>query len=325
MNKALATLILFFLNYLITYSQVEPDTSAKVQDSLPIVSTSQDTSNLVLPDSLAPVAKIVILDSGLKVSPFNVAGEFFAHNLAAMLQENAHFNFLGNAQRRRELRRIAPDTDPYFYVILGLFFYFGIIRTIFSRYVNNLFAIFLRITLKQQQLREQVLQAPLPSILLNILFLLTGGFYTSLLLDFYGVNAVKDFWIQTSYCVLLLAVVYLGKLVFLKAIGWTFGITKATDTYIFVVFLVNKMLGIFLLPFLVLIVFQPSGMKQVFVTLSLIVILVLFFYRFVFTYKPMRTEIKINFLHFFLYICAFEIAPLLLIYKVLLRMVETSN
>jgi len=42
------------------------------------------------------------------------------------------------------------------------------------------------------------------------------------------------------------------------------------------------------------------------------------FYRFIISYRPVRSEIKVNRFHFFLYLCAFEIAPLLLIYKVLL-------
>jgi hypothetical protein len=45
-------------------------------------------------------------------------------------------------------------------------------------------------------------------------------------------------------------------------------------------------------------------------------------YRFIISYRPVRSEIKVNRFHFFLYLCAFEIAPLLLIYKVLLTFVD---
>jgi hypothetical protein len=118
--------------------------------------------------------------------------------------------------------------------------------------------------------------------------------------------------------VAILALIYIGKFVLLKFTGWVFNLSKATDTYIFIVFLVNKMLGILLLPFLVLIAFYGGQAQQVFVTLSLILIVVLFAYRFIFSFGPIRAEIKVNPFHFFLYLCAFEIAPLLLIYKVLL-------
>ena len=212
-----------------------------------------------------------------------------------------------------------------FYVLLGLFFYFALVKTLFSKYVNNLTAIFLRITLKQQQIREQLLQSPLPSLLLNILFFANGGLYISLLLNFYGKPIESNFWVQSAYCALLLVFIYLGKLIILKAVGWIFNIVRATDTYIFIVFLVNKMLGIFLLPFLVLIVFEPSRAQQVFVTLSLILVVVMFMYRFFLAFRPLQNEIRWSLFQFFIYLCAFELAPLVLIYKVLITIVEKSH
>ena len=249
----------------------------------------------------------------------------FVTELVRQLSNHPYYNFFGKAEVRSEIRRTTKSNDLMFYVLIGLLFYFALIKTLFGKYVNNLIAIFLRITLKQQQLREQLLQAPLPSLMLNILFLLSGGFYASLLLEYYQSPFIDNFWLQTIYCILLLALIYLGKFIVLKSAGWIFGITKSTDTYIFIVFLVNKMLGIILLPFIVLHVFQPRPVQQVLVTLSLMFIIFLFAYRFIFSFRPLKTEIKMNLLHFFIYLCAFEIAPLLLIYKVLLTIVERSN
>src|ERR1700687_722219 len=89
-----------------------------------------------------------------------------------VLASHPYYNFLKTADVRPEIKRIPYSADTLFYVILGLFFYFAIVKTLFERYVNNLVALFLRLTLRQQQLREQLLQAPFPSLLLNILFLL---------------------------------------------------------------------------------------------------------------------------------------------------------
>ena len=249
----------------------------------------------------------------------------FVTEFVRQLSNHPYYNFFGKAEVRTEIKRNVESNDLMFYVLVGLLFYFALIKTLFGKYVNNLIAIFLRITLKQQQLREQLLQAPLPSLMLNVLFLLSGGFYASLLLDYYKSSFTENFWLQTAYCILMLALIYLTKFIVLKAAGWIFRITKATDTYIFIVFLVNKMLGIILLPFIVLYVFQPPPVQQVLVTLSLMFIIFLFAYRYIFSFLPLKTEIKMNLLHFFIYLCAFEIAPLLLIYKVLLTIVERSN
>src|SRR5215475_2312452 len=119
-----------------------------------------------------------------------------------------------------------------------------------------------------------------------------------------------------------LAVIYLVKFMVLKFVGWVFSISRATDIYIFVVFLVNKMLGIFLLPFLILITFSGDDARNIFITISETMVVVLWVYRSLAAYRPVRNEIKLTPFYFFLYLCAFEIAPLLLIYKVLLTYLE---
>ena len=86
--------------------------------------------------------------------------------------------------------------------------------------------------------------------------------------------------------------------------------------------LVNKMIGIFLLPVLVVMAFAGPLLFQVVMTLAFFVLVILFIYRFIISYNPIRNEIKLNRFHFFIYLCAFEIAPLLLIYKVLYIFVE---
>ena len=51
-------------------------------------------------------------------------------------------------------------------------------------------------------------------------------------------------------------------------------------------------------------------------------VFVMWLYRILAAYRPIRNEIKLTPFYFFLYLCAFEIAPVLLIYKVLLTYLE---
>jgi hypothetical protein len=214
------------------------------------------------------------------------------------------------------------STDSLFYLIVGILFYFAAIRIFFEKYFNNLMTLFFRVSLRQQQIREQVLQTPLPSLLLNILFVLSAGLYACFLLHYSRWGAGVNFWILYLNCMALLASIYLVKFVVLKFIGWVFSISRATDIYIFIVFLVNKMLGIFLLPFLIVIIFSEEEWREVFITLSLAMVFLFWTYRILASYRPIRNEIKLTPFYFFLYLCAFEVAPLLLIYKVLLTYLE---
>jgi hypothetical protein len=234
------------------------------------------------------------------------------------LSINPYFNFFGKWAPQPFEPHKPNSKDSLFYLLVGILFYFALIRIFFEKYFSNLMTLFFRVSLRQQQIREQVLQTPLPSLLLNILFILTGGLYACFLLHFSRWGGGINFWLLYLDCIAGLAILYLGKFVILKFCGWVLNISRATDTYIFVVFLVNKMLGIFLLPFLILITFSSPEIREIVVTVSFVMIFVMLVYRVVAAYRPVRNEIKLPPFYFFSYICAFEIAPLLLIYKVLL-------
>jgi hypothetical protein len=239
-----------------------------------------------------------------------------------VLSNNRFFNFTGKpVMQIFEIHR--PNSkDSLFYLLVGILFYFALTRVFFEKYFNNLMTLFFRVSLRQQQIREQVLQTPLPSLLLNILFIISGGLYACFLLHYSRIGSNIRFWVLYLYCMLLLGAIYLVKFLVLKFIGWVFSISRATDIYIFIVFLVNKMLGIFLLPFLIIITFSGPGIREIFITISLAMVFVLWGYRMLAAYRPVRNEIKLTPFYFFLYLCAFEIAPLLLIYKVLLTYLE---
>jgi hypothetical protein len=239
-----------------------------------------------------------------------------------VLSANPGFNFTGKPVVEIFEIHHANSKDSFFYLLVGILYYFALIRIFFEKYFDNLMTLFFRVSLRQQQIREQVLQAPLPSLLLNILFVISGGLYACFLLYHFRMAEGTRFWMLYLYCMLTLGSIYLVKFLVLKFLGWVFSISRATDIYIFVVFLVNKMLGIFLLPFLILITFSGAEGQEIFITISLAMVFVLLVYRVLAAYRPVRNEIKLTPFYFFLYLCAFEIAPLLLIYKVLLTNLE---
>lgn len=240
------------------------------------------------------------------------------------LRGHPWFNFYGKALVMPELEMKREDKDTLFYFLAGLLLYYALVKVFFRKYVDNIMTLFFRVTMRQQQIRDQMLQTPLASLFLNILYLLSGGMYILFLTRHYGVKVTDNNWLMLAYGAGLLLAVYFGKFILLKLAGWIFNISAATDTYIFIVFLVNKIIGILLLPVLVMMAFPYPPLFPVVLTLSYIMLGLFFGYRFIISYKPIRNEIKVTRFQFFLYLCAFEIAPLLLIYKVLLVFVERS-
>jgi hypothetical protein len=241
-----------------------------------------------------------------------------------LLQSQPFFNFNGKAVHVRAERYEPSSFEGMFYLLVVMMFYFAVVKLFFGKYLANLMTLFFKASIRQQQLREQVLQSPFPSLLLNILFIFSAGLYAAFLLRYYHYGNPEWFWLHFIYCAGLLAVLYMLKYLVLRITGWIFNINKAVETYLFVVFMTNKVIGIFLLPFLVLIAFSGPFLTDVGITISIIMIGLFYVYRFIASYSTLHKEIKISGLYFFLYLCAFEIAPLLLIYKVLVTYLEKA-
>lgn len=253
----------------------------------------------------------------------DIAGPFYASKASlsykAVLKINPYYNFFAPALNLVAPERTMQGKDALFYILTGLLLFFALIKLVFNKYVNNMLGLVFRGSLRQKQIREQLLQTPLPSLFLNIFFVIVAGLYIFFLLQHYQAAQNTGFWLLLLYCVAAVALVYLVKFLGLKFTGWIFNMREAADTYIFIVFLVNKLLAIFLLPLLVIMAFSLASWAAVLLTLSYIMVLVFFAYRYIVSFAPVRKEVKVSQFHFFMYLCAFEIIPLLLIYKVLLR------
>jgi Domain of unknown function (DUF4271) len=279
--------------------------------------------SIIIKDTVVPVktsdlvSKRPIVDSGW-VMP---AGVSFSSSRFSweVVQHHPYFNFAVKPLTlpASTLRKVTGK-ELLFYLLLFLLIVFAILRRAFPKYFADLFRLFFRTTLKQRQIREQLMQTPLPSLLMNGFFVVSGGLYCTFLLQYFDLNPVNNFWLLFLYCCLGLSAAYFIKFIGLKVSGWLFNMMEAADAYIFIVFIVNKMIGILLLPFLLLLAFSVGDIYTVSITLSWCLVAGLLLYRFILTYAAIRNQVKVNPFHFFLYLCAFEIAPLLLVYKALL-------
>ena len=317
--KYLFHVILFLLLFAETTSAQTPadTTGTLVTDS----SVKQDTT--IKKDSLpqapiiTPVSKRAANDSAWTMSPdISFSSPQFGWEV---LKHHAWFGFNTKPATfpKSDLRKVIGK-ELLFYLLVLLLIVFAVLRRAFPKYFGDLFRLFFRTTLKQRQIREQLTQTPLPSLLLNCFFVISGGLYIAFFLQHFDLNPVDNFWLLFFYCCLGLSAAYFIKFIGLKVSGWLFSMKEASDSYIFIVFIVNKMLGILLLPFLIVLAFSLGDVYSVGLTLSWCLVISLLVYRFILTYAAVRNQVKVNPFHFFLYLCAFEIAPLLLVYKGLL-------
>ena len=139
-------------------------------------------------------------------------------------------------------------SEGLFYSLLGMLLVLAVLRRSFPKYWSDLFRLFFRTTLRQRQLRDQMELASLPSLAMNIFFFLCLAFYGSLYLTRRGWNPFDDYWSLWLLMLAGLMAVYFVKWLSLRFAAWVFGQSQLGEDYSFLVFTVNKMLGLFLLP-----------------------------------------------------------------------------
>ena len=212
--------------------------------------------------------------------------------------------------------RDVKSKDMLFYLLIFIVFLLSLIQVLFSKYFRNIFNIFFQTSFRQKQTREKLTQENIAALLLNILFIISASTFVTLISSRFKITHTS-FWQIFAFALIALTVVYLVKLLFTQFMGWVFNKKEIAQSYSFIVFIINKIIGVALIPFLFLLAFSTNGLQQLAFTTVIMLIIFLFLFRFFNTYKNLSGRLKINAIHFFLYFCSVEILPLLIMYKAL--------
>lgn len=214
--------------------------------------------------------------------------------------------------------RESSGKEKLFYLIAGLLLLLALIRVAFPRYLNNLFIYFFRTSLRQKQTRDQLLQEQISSLLMNLMFFMITATFITLAVQYFKWYT-GDFWRLWLGSVIFLMLLYSGKYLFLLFAGWVFNSREAAGSYLFIVFMMNKMLGVLLIPVLLVAAFSTQDLVQAAFTVGWLMIILVFVYRYLVSFALFRNKIALNAFHFLIYLMAVEIIPLLLIYKLLMK------
>jgi hypothetical protein len=285
------------------------------------------------PDSTAIIdtaSKKASPDSVSKVSNKRVSDSLFIVQKKKQIRDTASFKKLMThpylpMQTKPSFRinelRIAPNYDGRFYLIIGMLFYLAFIKVTFPKYFSNVFQLIFQSPVRQKQTREQLQQNNLASLFSNILFILNASIFVSLI-------AVKNAWVDVSlyaciaYSAAIFAGLYLFKFLFLWFSGWLFSQTEAIGNYSFIVFLTNKVMGVFLIPVILLLAFSPLSVQDFAYNSAIIVISILFVYRYLVSFSIVRASLKVSAFHFFLYLCTCEVLPMLVLYTLMMDFIS---
>ena len=235
--------------------------------------------------------------------------------LNELLKDNYLLNYKAQPIKQLQLVKKGRQHFYFFYLLLGLGLLLGIVRAVNAKYFNTLFRVFFNTSLRQSQLTDQLEQAKLLSLFYNSFFCINFGLLLYLLVENYFGRFQNIHWVWLQYCLLTPFIIYLLKYIILIFIGWVSGYKEEVNIYIFITFLINKIMGIFLLPFIFLVAFADNVLAGPSIIVTLVIIIFLFILRYFRSYNLLQHRLKFGKLHFLLFIFALEILPLLILYK----------
>ena len=149
----------------------------------------------------------------------------------------------------------------------------------------------------------------------NVLFAWITGIFVSIALPFFGVNVL---WGSYTLSILFLSAVT-GLLYILKAMIWhvlgvIFMAQEFSKMYIYNMFLYNRNIGMIILPLVAIIPYVAGAIAPYIVYTVVFVYLMSFFFKLWRKFQIIH-DLNVSVLYFILYLCTFEILPLLLFIK----------
>ena len=154
-------------------------------------------------------------------------------------------------------------------------------------------------------------------LLCYLLFLLAAGLYVYLAATYFGVMFNGGVWIAWLSCVLLVASVLGLKFLVLLLLGRVYGLRKELSRYTFALMVFSILAGLLLVPVNLLVSYAPLPLRPYALWGGMGMLLVVYLLHLLRGLFIANAYVGSRPLHFLLYICTIEIAPLLLVYHYL--------
>ena len=210
-----------------------------------------------------------------------------------------------------------PSREPWILVAIGLLLLFlGIIRVAFPNEVLSIIQAFYNDRMLLQVNKEDTLYSSWPFVFLYILFGFAVGLFIYLCNVHYtahGYSGIERF-LGISLVVMLL---FILKIVATRLLGFIFDLQRVVREYVSILYLSYFNAALVFLPIVLVLSLAPRTFATWIVPAALIMVLCLFIFRFVKTARNLLVNYPFSKFYLFTYLCCLEIAPILILVKVL--------
>ncbi len=218
-----------------------------------------------------------------------------------------------------ERNNVTPDW--FFPLILLVLIVYTWIRIFYSKFFSQMIQAFINTNLANQIVRDENIFVQRASVYLSIVFNLVSALLLYLVSVHFNwsLGAIGLGFSRYLFFVILVSATYAIKFLALKICGWLFEHEREMATYIFNIFLINNLLGMALLPFICIYAYNENLSFSWLLTIPLILAIAAYCWR---IFRGIQIGLGISPfspLYLFLYLCALEIAPLMILLRVVIQ------
>lgn len=214
-------------------------------------------------------------------------------------------------------QNIGFGNDWFVGVILFSLFLLASVRFLFGKYLSKLVESIFNFHTANNLFLERNINIIKASTIINILFVVNISLFVINVMNHSSVSSSQEYGFK-EFVFLLVGVffLYIGKVIVVRGLGYVFKGDNESKEYLFTIFLYNKNIGLFLFPVIIALPFVQSFAVGWLMYIGGLMILFFYVLRILRGVKILFRK-HVSIFYMILYLCALEIFPLLIIYKLL--------
>ncbi len=235
---------------------------------------------------------------------------------------NLGSTFLGHDNTNiQPLKREVISNDWLLALFIFIALLFLWVKIFYRKYFNLLLGSLLSYQLSLKLFREKNIMTRRVSFVLNFIYSIVLAVFILRILQFYRIRISDYNPLETLLLLInLIIIISLLRLFIISLVGVLFDSTRIFNEYIHNNYIINKNLGLFLFPLLIMQVYIHDKIKIIFIIAGISLIIISYVIR---LYRGFQIIIKKDIFLFYLilYLCTLEILPVLLGYKLFFLLV----
>lgn len=208
-------------------------------------------------------------------------------------------------------------TQWLIFFLLGILCFMTMLLAVYPKDARLTFQAFISTSANKNVQREQAGFLKIESLSSYLLFAFSMGTFLFLAVDIIQQDNPFNTFGMLLLFIVGVACVYTLKHLQLKVLSLILPCHQEIEAYNFILFNTNKALGFVLLPLLFLVAYVPLGVQNTAFYASIILLGLIYMYRTLKGLVAAASLILFRKFHFIIYLCAVEIAPMLILLKLL--------